>query len=99
MTRSNSGLLLGVALALTVTAVAAEQDINSANFVMRGCRDFLNPRPSLSSDAQLFQGRRVGLVEGVIDMEQVIRLSSERFPFSADDDARLRRLLCFDFPP
>ena len=38
---TKSGLLLGVALGLTVTA-AAEEDVESANFEMVGCRSYLN---------------------------------------------------------
>jgi hypothetical protein len=41
---TNSILLLGAALALTITAAPAAEDAISANFIMQGCRDFLDPK-------------------------------------------------------
>jgi hypothetical protein len=56
-------VLLGAALALTVTSVwAAGMDVDSANYMMPGCRDWLG-----DAAANLFrQGRCAGVIEGLI---------------------------------
>jgi hypothetical protein len=42
-----SGLLLGSALALTVTAASAAEDPNSADYIMPYCRGSIKDQPSL----------------------------------------------------
>jgi hypothetical protein len=54
--------LFGMALALTVTAVQAEADKNSANFVMVGCRSYLN---SFGADPYR-EGHCVGFIDATI---------------------------------
>jgi hypothetical protein len=61
-TMTKSGLLLAAALALTVTAGAAEEDRDSANFMLPACRGFLNH----SGANILFQGRCAGVIEGMV---------------------------------
>jgi hypothetical protein len=92
-------VLLGLAaLMLTITVASAAEDIMSANYVMKGYREFVK----LSPDELLFdQGRCAGLVQGVVQMGTTIKLTSDRiqFQFSAKDKAWLRQALCIDFPP
>jgi hypothetical protein len=54
-------IIIGAALALTVTAAPAAEDTNSANFVMTGCWNFLNS----SNVGNFAQGYCFGLVEGL----------------------------------
>ncbi len=62
-----SGLLLAAALALTVTAAeAAEMDMDSANYMMPGCRDFI--ARSSREDLRFLHGYCLGLVTGFIIM-------------------------------
>jgi hypothetical protein len=53
----------GVALALTVTAAAAE-GMNSANDVMMGCRSYLNT----FSAEPMKEGHCLGFIEGIVSM-------------------------------
>jgi Rap1a immunity proteins len=64
MTRS--ALLGAAALALTATmAGAAEKDMSSANFTMRGCRDFLRPALPTNAIEAFDAGNCAGIVEGI----------------------------------
>ena len=62
MTIPKSGLLLSMALALTVTAAGAAEDTGSANYILQGCRDFVNLRHGFN------QGFCAGVVRGVANM-------------------------------
>jgi hypothetical protein len=67
MTKSSSGLLLGAALALTVTAASAE-DLISANGVLPGCRDLVNERHDANRDRVLIAGLCAGIIRGIVFM-------------------------------
>jgi Rap1a immunity proteins len=56
-----SALLAAAALALTVTAAGAEEDIYSANHMMQGCRAFIRS-PSAES---FLAGRCAGVIEAI----------------------------------
>jgi hypothetical protein len=88
-----SALLLGAALALTVTAAGAEEDQKSANFIMPGCRQFVDPKSS--RDAAI-QGMCLGVVWGIALMGGGTRLAIEGTP--PNDNKALRNLLCLDIP-
>jgi hypothetical protein len=60
MARSNSGLLFGVALALTTSAASAQ--VSSANEMMPHCRNALDPK---SSENLYAQGACVGTIVGI----------------------------------
>jgi hypothetical protein len=62
---TKSGLLLGVALALTVTAAEAE-DVTSANFVLPHCRGFINHSVPNDPAALIAQGYCLGFIEGLV---------------------------------
>jgi hypothetical protein len=65
MTRS--GLLVGAALALTITVASpsAAEDISSANSRMPGCRDFVNRGNQTSLNDAFDQGFCAGTVGGI----------------------------------
>jgi hypothetical protein len=64
MAISNSGLLLGVALALTITAApAAETDFNSANYILPGCKEVARRGPVSAGQALC-----LGTVRGIAFM-------------------------------
>ncbi len=79
-----SGLLLGAALALAVTAAqAAEEGIDSANYILPGCK--------LSSSSFLY-GRCAGIVEGVAQTLRLLKVDD------AGDAQQVHPLLCVDIP-
>ncbi len=71
MATSNSGFLLAAALALTVTAAAAEDltvhPFFSANHIMQGCRGFVDPN-SVRSPIEIEVGLCLGIIRGVASM-------------------------------
>jgi hypothetical protein len=108
-----SVLFGAAALALTVMAApAAERDINSANFVMQGCRKLVDDTP-VRDAVSLYCS---GVVGGIAYMgfmvwaaEQAVRsrtttpaLPPDLFPPAPGSDAMvaafMRRELCMDIP-
>ena len=91
MTKSVAGLF--GAFALTITAAPAQQqDMDSANFMMPGCRAFLDQR----SQGDIFlQGECVGTVSAITVVAGMTNLSLKRFPLPAND---VRWKLCIDEP-
>jgi Rap1a immunity proteins len=93
---TTSGLLLGMALALTVTAAQAED--KSANYMLPHCQNFIDHK-----SGDLFgQGLCAGLVEGVTATVSIVALYAfPRPPFISPDRPppdRLPRTLCIDVP-
>jgi hypothetical protein len=69
-----SGLVFGVALALTVTAAPAAEDMQNANFIMRGCRGFIDRTPG--GPARLMEwGQCAGIVNGIAYVGFMINLA------------------------
>jgi hypothetical protein len=79
---TKSGLLFGVALALTVTAAAEEEDEDSANNILPGCRTLLNLRspadrtPTSQGDA-IRAAWCAGIVDGISFMGLSVSPSSD----------------------
>jgi hypothetical protein len=88
-----SGLLLGAALALTATAAEAAEDVDSANYVMQGCRAVMGRD---SHDEPIRQGYCMGTVNGIVLMGHYMNSSLQSFPLPQDDYRRRR--LCIDVP-
>jgi len=89
MSARTTASLFGVALALTVTAAEAAQEVdrNSANYVMLGCRNALDPK---SVESPYLQGSCVGIIRGIAFVAALLRGGS-------DDDPH-RRWLCASSP-
>jgi hypothetical protein len=88
MRKSNSGLLFGVALALTITATPAAEAPSGANVILPGCRAFVDRN---SRDNLMLQGFCVGTVNGIAFATGALR----EFPPLNDD---VRRELCSNGP-
>jgi len=88
-----SGLLLGAALALTVTAAPAAEDVESANYIMPGCRAILELK---SYDNLHVQGMCAGIVNTIAIMGRYMELSLQRFPLPVDDYRR--QWMCIETP-
>ena len=56
--------ILGTLMTLTVTAAPAEQDLNSANYVLPGCRAGLANRPSIKAGFCLGIVHAIALMTG-----------------------------------
>jgi hypothetical protein len=61
------GFILAVAM-LSSGATFAAPDLNSANYVMTGCRSFLTRTPSNTMDDAFLKGRCVGIVDTVAEL-------------------------------
>jgi len=79
-----SGLLLGVVLAFTVTAAAAQ--VNSANEMMPHCRNALDPK---SAENLYAQGACVGTIVGIAFVAVSLNALSP-------SDGKVRRELCIN---
>ncbi len=79
-----SGLLLGVVLAFTVTAAAAQ--VNSANEMMPHCRNALDPK---SAENLYAQGACVGTIVGIAFVAVSLNALSP-------SDEKVRRELCIN---
>jgi len=91
-----SGLLFGVALALTVTAALAEEDRDSANYTMPGCRNFVDHK---FPDDNFREGFCVGIVHGLIYSGIRVKTFLDRDPNSTGRlPGTLRRLECIAAP-
>jgi hypothetical protein len=86
MARSNSGLLFGVALALTTSAASAQ--VSSANEMMPHCRNALDPR---SPENLYAQGACVGTIVGIAFVAVSLNALSP-------SDENVRRELCVNPP-
>src|SRR5258708_8402629 len=91
-------LLLGVALALTVTAAGAE-DTLSANSVLPGCREIVDGR----ADDLFGNGRCMGLIAGIVSMGTVAAGALSGLDDLGVDRTALglraiRSILCIDAP-
>lgn len=92
-----SASLFGVALALIITAAAATEDKNSANYILPSCRSFIDQKPAVSFN----QGLCAGIVEGIAYMGAGVLL---QLPVNSTNDKlnphlkTSRRTLCIDVP-
>ena len=86
MARSNSGLLFGVALALTTSAASAQ--VSSANEMMPHCRNALDPK---SPENLYAQGACVGTIVGIAFVAVSLNALSP-------SDENVRRELCVNPP-
>jgi Rap1a immunity proteins len=66
MPKSVAGLFGAAALAVTVTAAPAAEDVTSANFVLPHCRGFINRSIPNDPAALIAQGYCLGFIEGVV---------------------------------
>jgi hypothetical protein len=87
----------GVALAFTVTAAPAEEDINSASYMLLHCRDFIE---NLSRSRDFFEeGVCVGIVKGIFhvgsDLNGVMKLAA---PPAGTLSTELLRRKCLGVP-
>jgi hypothetical protein len=90
---TKAGLLLGVALALAVTAAAAEEDIHSANYIMPGCRNVFDG--PYSGPAQYC----LGVITGISHMAVLTKTFVQSFPDPAGwQSSYLRYSQCLDIP-
>ena len=81
MTKSVAALLGAAALALSVTVAAAE-DMNSANYVMRSCQDFVARR-----QAGFGQGNCSGTIAGIAFMGMALSRPGRALPDDIREDA------------
>jgi hypothetical protein len=94
MMKSVAALFGAAALVLTITAApAAEEDMNSANFIVPGCRAFMDQKPQ---DDLLRQGLCTGIVRGIAAMGTFMNFSLDLHPLPENDYRR--RGLCMDAP-
>jgi hypothetical protein len=94
-------LLLGAALALSITAAAAEEDMQSGNYWLPNCRKFLDGKQTELFN-QWEQPICAGIVEGIAWMGANVRLWAPDIPKS-DGLGRLNlevflRIDCIDVP-
>ena len=92
--------LFGTALALTVMAAEAAEDINSANYMLPGCRDLANES---SSRNLIGQGRCAGVVDTLSFVGGILKLSLEPGGWLAESARRglaedIRQAMCLDIP-
>jgi len=92
MTRS---VLLGAAaLAFTITAARAAEDIYSANYVLPGCRTFVNSTIGtipLSAGSAALMGECVGRISGIVEMTILLGSSAGTNPY-------VQLFMCLDIP-
>ena len=86
--------LFAIALALTITAAAAaEENTQSANYIMPDCRALIDRRPDNRAD----QAYCLGFVWGIAQMGRNVRFIMRHEP-SLLDMAAMRDLVCLDIP-
>ncbi len=92
---TKSVLFGAAALALTVTAAQAAENINSANDVIRGCRDFVNRNSSYGA------GWCAGIVRGMVGSGILVAFALKITKPDAVGASWLKpfRVLCMDIPP
>jgi hypothetical protein len=66
MRKSVAVLFGAAALALTITAASAAEDVTSANFVLLNCRGFINRSVPDDPAALIAQGYCLGFIEGLV---------------------------------
>jgi hypothetical protein len=95
-------MLLGALTALTVTAApGAEVNINSANYMLPNCRDFVNnksPSGNLTG-----QGACAGTIDTLVFMGTILKISLEPDGWLAESVRRglaedIRQSMCLDIP-
>src|ERR1700730_14678461 len=98
MTKSVAGLFVTAALTLTITAASAE-DVESANYMLPGCRNFASRR-SLNEDfTTVFTAPFcAGTVRGIAFMGMFVKLDLKSSPASDGRPMRERGLTCIDVP-
>jgi hypothetical protein len=84
-----SGLLLGAALALTVTAASAAEYTESANYWLPYCHSFLSMHPP----GLFSEGICSGTVSGIVFMGAGLSQSKQALP----ED--VRKEFCIELPP
>jgi hypothetical protein len=89
---TKAGLLFGAALALTVTA-APGQEIDSANFMLPHCQNYLD---SKSNDDLYQQGVCSGIVRTISLVGTLIKLDKSEFP--SVSNGRFQQFACLDIP-
>lgn len=93
MTRSSSGLLLGAAILLNVTAALAAEDLTTANHMLPTCQEYLRHRQPLTGE----QGYCAGVVDGIVFIGRKLNSSLKIAPISLDDsNARITWLHCLN---
>jgi hypothetical protein len=72
MTKS---VLFGAALALTVTAASMAEDVESANYIIQGCRDFAAQKSPKEAPMTIFNRPLcAGIVHGIAFMGEFVKL-------------------------
>jgi hypothetical protein len=94
---TKSGLLLAAALALTVTGAGAQEDVNSANYVLRDCREAVRLENVANPVRMFAQGICTGMLRGISFMGALVRASLQNFPLPENDWRR--QWLCIAEPP
>jgi Rap1a immunity proteins len=88
--------LFGAALALTVTAAtAADEDINSANYYLPSCQEFVARNGGAISGRQGICG---GMVHGIAFMGKAIKLAQFDYSGSYSSSIGMVRSYCLDIP-
>jgi hypothetical protein len=90
MAISRSGLLFGVALALAVATASAQENIDSANYMLPLCQGFVDRK---SSDP-FEQGRCAGIIDGIAYMGFLVRAMG-KLPLPGES---MPRQLCLNVP-
>jgi hypothetical protein len=86
-------ILGGAALALIITAASAEEDIDSANSIMPGCRALLGPK---ALDDPFRQGVCEGIISEIAFVGRAILIRPD--PEKSRFGGILRQILCLDIP-
>jgi hypothetical protein len=87
--------LIAAALVLTVTAASAEEDMNSANYMMSHCRDTINRN---AQGDPYIQGVCAGIMRGILLAGAMVGAMSSATPTRAPEMDLWRKRLCIDMP-
>jgi hypothetical protein len=89
---TKAGLLLGAALALAVTAAGRAEDIDSANYILPACQDFLNRKQPYTGG----QGFCAGTIAGISFVGKDLRRL--RLDYTSESGAWITWVYCLDIP-
>jgi Rap1a immunity proteins len=88
-------ILIGVVLALTVTAAQAAEDTNSANDILPGCRAAINRK---SVDQLVEQSLCVGIVIGIVGTMDAVRGLLQLGQSKGVNPNTYAKAVCIDYP-